>query len=68
MAGKSLIYLGAEAHGLYRKEAGDANWEMLTDGMPPSPQVRTIAVHPPDPSLVLVGTQRGVYKSQDWCT
>ena len=65
MAGKTLIYLGAEAHGLYRKEAGDANWEMLTDGMPPSPQARTIAIHPQDPSVVFVGTQRGVYKSQD---
>jgi photosystem II stability/assembly factor-like uncharacterized protein len=65
MADKTLIYLGAEASGLYRKEAADARWEQLTNGMPPSPQARTIAIHPRDPNVVLVGTQRGVYHSQD---
>ena len=65
MAGKTLIYVGAEAQGLYRKEAGDDDWEMLTDGMPPLPQARAIAIHPQDPSIIFVGTQRGVYKSQD---
>ena len=39
MAGKTLIYAGAEADGLYRKEAGDSRWEKLANGMPPSPQV-----------------------------
>ena len=48
MAGRTLIYVGAEADGLYRKEAGDSRWEKLVKGMPPSPQVRAIAVHPND--------------------
>ena len=53
MAGKTFIYVGAEADGLYRKEAGDSRWEKLAKGMPPSPQARAIAVHPNDASTVL---------------
>jgi len=65
MAEKTYMYVGAEASGLYRKEAGDHQWQELTNGMPPSPQVRAIAIHPHHPELVFVGTQRGVYRSQD---
>jgi len=65
MAGKTLIYVGAEASGLYRKEAGDDRWESLTRGMAPSAQVRTIAIHPENPAVVFAGTQRGVYRSTD---
>jgi photosystem II stability/assembly factor-like uncharacterized protein len=65
MAEKTYIYVGAEASGLYRQEAGHNQWQTLTDGMPPSPQARVIAIHPQHPEVVFVGTQRGVYRSQD---
>ncbi len=65
MADKTLIFVGAEAHGLYRKEAGDTRWEELGDGLPPSPQARPMAIHPDNPDIVFVGTQRGVYRSRD---
>ena len=65
MAGKTLIYVGAEAEGLYRKEAGDDHWEKLTEGLAPSAQVRAIAFDPRNSATVFVGTQRGVYKSVD---
>ncbi len=65
MAGSTLIYVGAEADGLYRKEAGAGRWEKLAKGMPPSPQVREIVIHPRDPNTLFVGTQRGVYRSKD---
>ena len=65
MADKTLIYVGAEASGLYRKEAGDDRWENLTRGMAPSAQVRAIAIHPDDPTTIFAGTQRGVYRSID---
>lgn len=65
MPNKTLIYVGAEADGLYRKEASDSRWEKLSKGMPPSPEVRAIAIHPKDTKTVFVGTQRGVYRSQD---
>jgi photosystem II stability/assembly factor-like uncharacterized protein len=65
MADETYIYVGAEAHGLYRKKASDTRWEHLTNGMPPMPQVRPIAIHPHHPEVLFVGTQRGVYRSQD---
>ena len=65
MADRTRIYAGAEASGLYRKEAGDESWEQLTNGLPPSAQVRLIAIHPTDPGVVYAGTQRGVYRSRD---
>jgi len=65
MAEKTYIYVGAEASGLYRKEMGDHQWQALTNGMPPAPQARAIAIHPQHPESVFVGTQRGVYRSQD---
>ena len=65
MADKTFIYVGAEAEGLYRKAADDAGWEKLSNGLPPSPEVRAIVFHPDDPKTVFVGTQRGVYKSLD---
>jgi photosystem II stability/assembly factor-like uncharacterized protein len=65
MAEKTFIYVGAETSGLYRMEAGINQWEELTNGMPPAPQARAIAIHPQHPEVVFVGTQRGVYRSQD---
>jgi photosystem II stability/assembly factor-like uncharacterized protein len=65
MADKTYVYVGAEANGLYRKEASDKQWQQLTNGLPPSPQVRAIAIHSQNPDVVFVGTQRGVYRSQD---
>ncbi len=65
MAEKTYIYVGAEASGLFRQEAGGNQWQALTDGMPPSPQARAVAIHPQHPEVVFVGTQRGVYRSQD---
>ena len=65
MADKTYVYVGAEASGLYRKEAGDGQWQQLIDGMRPSAQVRAIAIHPQNPDVVFVGTQRGAYRSQD---
>ena len=65
MPDTTYLYVGAESSGLFRKEAGDDSWEQLTDGMPPRPLVPTIAVHPKDPKVIFIGTQRGVYRSKD---
>ena len=62
---QTLIYVGAESDGLYRKEASADRWEHLTRGLAPSAQVRAIAIHPQDPATVFAGTQRGVYRSVD---
>ena len=65
MAGNTIVYVGAEASGLYRKAAGDAYWDLLTDGLAPATQARAIAIHPDDPRTIFCGTQRGVYRSRD---
>jgi photosystem II stability/assembly factor-like uncharacterized protein len=65
MADRTYVYVGAEAHGLYRKEMLHDQWQPLTNGMPPAPQARVIAIHPRHPEVMFVGTQRGVYRSQD---
>ncbi len=65
MADKTFIYVGAETEGLYRKAADDASWEKLSNGLPPSAEVRAIVFHPEDSKIVFAGTQRGVYKSLD---
>ncbi len=51
--------------GLYRMALG-GEWEPAEKGLPPEPQVRALLVHPDRPSVVYAGTQRGVYRSDDW--
>ena len=65
MANETYIYIGNETGGMYRKEAAGDSWQEITNGLPPTPQVRAIAIHPETPDLVYAGTQRGVYRSKD---
>jgi photosystem II stability/assembly factor-like uncharacterized protein len=66
MADRTYIYAGSEAGVLYRKEASADHWDQLTgNGLPPKPEARAIVVHPQNPDLVYVGTQRGLYLSGD---
>ena len=51
--------------GLYRSTGGEGPWEILSNGLPPEPQVRAIAVHPRQPAVVVIGTQHGIYRSGD---
>lgn len=71
---QSYVYIGLAGEtvpgrevrsGLYRSMACESPWELLTTGLPPSPQVRAIAVHPKQPNVVFIGTQDGVYRSED---
>ena len=45
-AAEPYVYAGAGTGGLYRKAPGEDRWEELTNGLPPSPEVRVIATHP----------------------
>ena len=51
--------------GLYRSQDGETPWERIAGGLPRDAQVRAIMVHPARPGTVLVGTQDGIYGSQD---
>ena len=61
-------YLGASSGGrggLFRLAVGENTWQSLDAGMPEEAEVRCIAIHPGDPSIVYAGTQHGPYRSQD---
>lgn len=51
--------------GLYRLREGAGTWDELTSGLPPTPAVRAVVIHPRDPDVILAGTQDGPYRSQD---
>ena len=71
---KSFVYVGqagetAEGRtvksGLYRMPDGGDQWELLNNGLPESPAIRAIAIHPEKPETVFVGTHQGPYRSED---
>ncbi len=61
----TYVYVGAEASGLYRLSPGSSRWEELTIGLPESPIVPGVAIHPDNPEVVYAGTQDGPYRSTD---
>jgi photosystem II stability/assembly factor-like uncharacterized protein len=65
-AGAALSPSGtATRGGLFRREAEDGAWQALTAGLPDSPEVRAILVHPTNPAVIYAGTQDGPYRSTD---
>jgi photosystem II stability/assembly factor-like uncharacterized protein len=77
--GRSVVYAGTEPSNLYRSEDGGRTWHLLRalrelpseprwsfPGRPWTHHVRTIALHPTDPSLLVVGIELGgVMRSAD---
>lgn len=70
--GVSAVYAGTEPSNLYRSEDGGKTWQLLPElrrlpseprwSFPPRPwthHVRTIALHPTDPDVLLVGIELG---------
>ena len=51
--------------GLYRRAEGDDQWQNIAKGLPESPQVRALLVHPENPAIIYAGTQAGPYRSDD---
>lgn len=51
--------------GFFRMQPGESGWQSLTNGLPERPQVRAVAVHPDDPSVVYAGVHDGPYRSTD---
>ena len=65
-AGHSVSATGARLRGgLFRRNAGEGDWEALSAGLPGNVEVRAIAVHPHDRNVIYVGTQDGPYRSTD---
>ena len=62
---KPFIFVGTESAGLFRKAPGEDHYHQLTTGLPESPQVRALAVHPENPRRIYAATQHGPYRSDD---
>jgi len=56
---------GKHRPGLFRRRAGDGEWEALIAGLPEDVEVRCIAQHPADHGTLFIGTQNGPYRSKD---
>ena len=59
----TYIYAGAETGGIYRLAPDGEDWQELTRGLPESPSVCGIAIHPDHPEVIFAGTQNGPYRS-----
>jgi photosystem II stability/assembly factor-like uncharacterized protein len=51
--------------GLFRSAGGDGAWERIDAAIDPKPEARTIAVDKRRPGRVLIGSQAGVWRSDD---
>jgi photosystem II stability/assembly factor-like uncharacterized protein len=51
--------------GLFRRSPGDAEWKLLSGGLPENAEARAFAVHPVEPDTIYAGTQDGPYRSTD---
>lgn len=59
------MWRGGKRPGVFRMKLGNGGFEQLRNGLPDPVSVHAITVHPNDPSLVLIGTQDGIYRSTD---
>jgi photosystem II stability/assembly factor-like uncharacterized protein len=65
-AGASMSATGVKTRsGLFRRRAGEGDWEDLSNGLPDAAEVRAILLHPTNSDVIFVGTQDGPYRSVD---
>lgn len=73
-ADRTFVYVGLagdtepdkpKSAGLYCSRGGDGPWERVDGGIDPAPQVRAIATDPRRPGRVTIGTQHGIWRSDD---
>ena len=51
--------------GIFRRAVGDDRWEQLGKGLPDPVNVYAVTVHPDNPDVVYLGTNRGPFRSTD---
>ena len=73
-ANKAYTYVGLAGEtapgrnvnsGIYRLAEGEKEWELKGNGLPETPAIRALAIHPQKPEIVYAGTQDGPYRSTD---
>lgn len=62
---KPTLYVGTIGQGIWRSEDGGDSWRRASNGMFSESDIRAIAVHPEDASILFAGTETGVYRSQN---
>ena len=55
----------AHTRGIYRRKAGQNEWERLANGLPENMQVNCIAARPDNPKALYIGSQLGLFHSGD---
>jgi photosystem II stability/assembly factor-like uncharacterized protein len=60
----NTVYLGCDVGGFYISRDGGASWKIQNTGLDDY-FVETIAVHPRDSRILLLGMEGGIYKSSD---
>ena len=69
--GSSHVYVGGARSkpgtlgGVFSRAVGDDRWEQLGKGLPEAVNVHAITVHPDNPDIVYLGTNRGPFRSTD---
>ncbi len=64
----STVFAGAAtagSSGLFRRDAGQSEWSRVSTGLPNRVRIYSILVAPGDPESLLIGTQYGVFRSED---
>ena len=59
------LYVGTIGEGLWRSTDGGATFVRACDGMFVECHVRALAVHPRDPRVLYLGTEQGLFRSDD---
>src|SRR5262245_65399036 len=69
---QTYLYVGLAGEGQYMAEGGlyryaenTGEWQSMTKGLPPTPQVRALLIHPDNPALVYAGTECEPYRRDD---
>ncbi|MCY4352440.1 MAG: YCF48-related protein, partial [Gemmatimonadetes bacterium] len=61
----STIYVGTIGQGVWRSEDGGDSWRRTSSGMFSESDIRAIAVHPDNASILFAGTETGICRSQN---
>ncbi len=59
------VYVGTIGQGVFRSLDGGLNFSRAMDGMFVECHVRALAVHPHDPRVLFLGSEQGLYRSDD---
>jgi photosystem II stability/assembly factor-like uncharacterized protein len=64
-AGAPATGSGPKTQGAYRLDAATGKWEQMAGGLPANVEVRSIRIQPGSPNIVYLGSQDGVWRSDD---